>query len=150
MRTANLTICELLLFNLLLMARPQAMITPSTDGRKAAEHWLGLVDGGRYAASWNRAARSFQSGINQNKWIAGMKKVRMSYGKVLSRKFENASFDVNPPGFPSGEYETLRYKIRLAIAGTAVEVVSMKREGGEWRVSAFSIVTDQKRRPLPL
>lgn len=150
MRNGSLTICALLLFTLVLRAGPQAMINPSTDGREAAERWLGLVDSSRYATCWKHAARSFQSRINRNKWIAGMKKVRMFYGKVLSRKFENVAFDVNPPGFPSGEYETLWYTIRLSIAGTAVEVVSMKREGGKWRVSAFSIVTDWKYRSIPL
>lgn len=151
MRTGSLTICVLLFFNLVLIARPQAMISPSTDGRAAAEYWLSLLDRGCYAASWNLATRSFQSRINRNKWIAGMKKIRMSYGKVQSRKFENSAFDVNPPGLPSGEYETLWYKIRLAAAGTAMEVVSMKyKGGGKWRVSAFSIVTDPKGRSLPL
>lgn len=151
MRIASLTICVLLFFNLVMIARPQAMISPSTDGRAAAKYWLGLVDRGRYAASWNLAARSFKSRINRHKWITGMKKVRRLYGKVLSRKFERAAFDMNPPGLPSGEYETLWYKIRLAIAGTAVEAVSMKRAaGGAWRVSAFSIVTNRKSRSLPL
>jgi len=151
MRTGTLTISVLLLLNVVMFAGPQAMVKPSTDGRGTAEQWLRLVDAGRYAASWNQAAKSFQSRITKEEWITGMEKARTFYGKVLSRKFKKAAFDVNPPGFPSGEYETLWYKTRLAIAGTALEVVSMEREGGgAWRVSAFYVVPERKLRFLPL
>lgn len=151
MKTASLTICALFFVDLLAIARPQAMVKPSTDGRGPAAQWLRLMDDGRYAASWSLAAKSLQSRISEEEWITGMRKVRAFFGRVMSRKFENAAFDINPPGLPSGEYETIWYKIRLAIEGTAIEIVSMEREGGgKWRVRAFSIAPEKKLRFLPL
>lgn len=102
--------------------------------------WLALVDEGAYGKSWDLAAKSFQTRMTRAEWMAGMKRFRARYGKVLSRKFKDALYTVNPPGFAPGEHETLRFTINLARRGSAIEVVFMTlQKNGEWRVSGYSI-----------
>jgi Protein of unknown function (DUF4019) len=140
MKAGILTIFSFFCLNLFMFAKPQAMVKPSTDGRWTAVRWLELVDAGQYAASWKLAAKSFQAGVTKAEWIAGMKKVRALYGKVLSRKFKDSMYAVNPPGFPAGEHETLQFTINLARRGQAAEVVSMiMQKNGKWRVAGYSI-----------
>jgi hypothetical protein len=140
LKTGILTICIVLCLNLAVFGKPQAMVKPATDGRRAALEWLALVDAGRYSASWNRADKLLQSRITRAEWAAGMKKVRALCGKVLSRKFKGSVFAVNPPGLPPGEHETLQFTIKLARHGQATEIVSMiMQSNGEWRVTGYHI-----------
>ena len=138
MKRAIVAICTLLCLSAPSFANPQAMVKPTRDGRGAAMKWLALLDEGQYAASWDGAAKSFQDRITKSDWIAGMKKLHEQYGKVVSRKFKDSTFDVNPPGLPSGEHETLRFTIKLERRGRVDEVVSliMQKNGG-WRVSGY-------------
>ena len=138
MKRTIITICTLLCLGQPSFANPQAMVKPTSDGRKAALKWLGLLDRGQYAASWDRAAKHFQERVTKADWIAGMKKLRQQYGKVQSREFKGSTFDVNPPGLPAGEHETLRFAVKLARRGRAGEVVSLiMQKDGEWRVSGY-------------
>jgi hypothetical protein len=140
MKTAILTICTLFCLNLAMAANPQAMVKPTTEGKGAALKWLRLVDKGAYGKSWDLAAKSFHARMTKTEWVAGMKKFHARYGKVLSRKFKDALYTVNPPGFEPGEHETLRFDINLAKRGSATEIVSMvMQKNGNWRVSAYSI-----------
>ena len=138
MKRTVITNCTFLCLCEPSFANPQAMVKPTRDGRGAAMKWLALLDKGQYAASWDRAAKSFQDRVTKADWIAGMKKLHEQYGKVLSRKFKDSTFAVNPPGLPAGEHETLRFAVKLARRGRVDEVVSMiMQKNGEWRVSGY-------------
>jgi hypothetical protein len=138
MKRTVVTICTLLCLGQPSFANPQAIVKPTREGRGAAMKWLALLDKGQYAASWDRATKSFQERVSKADWIAGMEKLRGEYGKVVSRKFKDSTFAVNPPGLPAGEHETLRFAVKLARRGRAGEVVSMiMQKNGEWRVSGY-------------
>ncbi len=58
----------------------------------AVEAWLGLMDNGDYAQSWETAAPYFQRVMSKEKWTSELQKVRHPLGPVLSRKFISSTF----------------------------------------------------------
>jgi Protein of unknown function (DUF4019) len=151
MKTTILTVCAFFSLSLTVFARPQAMVKPVSEGKDAAMKWLALVDKGEYGKSWDLAAKPFQSSVTKADWIAGMKRARRFYGKVLSRKFQESTYAANPPGFAPGEYEILRFKVRLGAQGPATEVVSMElQSNGKWLVAGYHIALKDRIRVRPL
>jgi Protein of unknown function (DUF4019) len=151
MKTAILTVCTFFCLSLTVFATPQAMVKPTSEGKGAAIKWLALVDKGEYGRSWDLAAKPFQSSVTKASWIVGMKRARRFYGKVLSRKFEDSTYAANPPGFAPGEYEILRFKVRLGAQGPATEVVSMElQSNGRWLVAGYHIALKNRIRVRPL
>lgn len=149
MKTAILAICVWL--SLTAFAKPQAMVEPATDGRDVAMKWLALIDAGGYGKCWDLAATPLQSSVTKASWILGMNRARLYYGKVLSRKFKEAIYATNPPGFPPGEYEILQFKVRFSNRGQATEFVSMKMQSdGEWLVAGYHIDLENPVRIRPL
>jgi hypothetical protein len=151
MKTAALTICTLFCLNLALLAEPQAMVKPRTDGRGAAMQWLAVVDAGKYRTSWDLASKTFQASVSKAHWALGMDKVRRFYGEVLSRKFKDSAYAVNPPGFAPGEYEMVLFKVRLGMQGAATEAVFMEMKSyGVWQVAGYTITLKNQVQVLPL
>jgi Protein of unknown function (DUF4019) len=151
MKRAILTFCTFFCLNLIVFARPQAMVKPVSEGKDAAMKWLVLVDEGEYGKSWDLSAKPFQTSVTKADWIVGMNRARRFYGKVLSRKFEDSIYAANPPGFAPGEYEILHFKVRLAMKGQATEVVSMElQSNGKWLVAGYHIALKDQIRVRPL
>ncbi len=151
MKTTILTICTLACLNFSAFAEPQAMVKPGTDGRAVAMKWLALIDAGDYGKSWDLAAEPLQSSVTRAGWILGMHRARRFYGKVLSRKFKQAIYARNPPGFAPGEYEILQFEVRLANSGQATEVVSMQLQAdGGWLVAGYHLALKNQIRIRPL
>jgi hypothetical protein len=151
MKTAILTVCTFFCLQLAAFAGPQAMVKPATDGRWAAMKWLAMVDAGAYSKSWTLASKSFQSSVSKARWVRGMSRAQRFYGKVLSRKLKHSIYATNPPGFAPGEYEILKFNVRLAIKGQATEVVSVElQSNGEWLVAGYHIALKNQIRVLPL
>ena len=151
MKASILSLCAFFCLSPAVFARPQAMVKPTSEGKGSALKWLAVVDQGEYGRSWDLAAKPFQASVTRAGWIAGMKSARRFYGKVLSRKFEGSTYAANPPGFVPGEYEILRFKVRLGAQGPATEVVSMElQSNGKWLVAGYHIALKNQIRVRPL
>jgi len=106
----------------------------------AAEKWLSLVDGGKYAASWNESAGFFRNAINRDQWEQSLTAVRKPLGRVISRKVAGKTYATSLPGAPDGEYVVIRFTTSFEHKKSAVETVTPMREAnGEWRVSGYYI-----------
>lgn len=127
----------------LLLLTPPAM-AGQADKEKAAvaaaEKWLALVDGGKYAASWDAAAGYFRNAVSPGQWDQSLTAVRKPLGRVLSRKVAGKTFATSLPGAPDGEYVVIRFTTSFERKKAAVETVTpMLDEGGQWRVSGYFI-----------
>jgi hypothetical protein len=106
----------------------------------AAEKWVGLLDSGNYAASWNHAAEYFKASITQKGWEQAIKAVRSPLGKVISRKMYAKTYRRTIPGAPDGEYVIIQFKTSFENKKSAVETVTpMRDKDGKWRVSGYFI-----------
>ena len=86
-----------------LLLSCQAIFADQTDKEAAlaaAEDWLALVDGAKYAASWQDAAAYFKRAVAEDQWTQSMTAFRRPLGKVLSRTLASQSYTRTLPGAP--------------------------------------------------
>jgi hypothetical protein len=106
---------------------------------EAANRWLGLVDSGDYAASWETAAPMFKQSISQGEWAKMVKAQRGPMGKVLSRTLKSAVYSTSLPGAPDGEY-LIVYESSFENKKSAIESATPSLgKDGQWKVSGYFI-----------
>jgi hypothetical protein len=120
------------------------MAFSQTAAEKAAEDsaskWLGLVDAGDYAVSWDQAAQYFKNAASKEDWREKIKAVRAPLGKINSRKLKSATYKTSLPGAPDGQYVVIQYDSSFEHKTSAVETVTpMMDKDGQWRVSGYFI-----------
>ena len=99
----------------------------------AIQAWLGLVDGGQYAESWQQASESFHAMVTQDDWVDKVESARKPLGKLLSRKVDKAE--------PNGPYFVAKFDSSFEGLKTASETVTCVLEtNGQWRAAAYLIV----------
>jgi hypothetical protein len=131
-----------LLFTLVLCASAvaQSQQKPEQLGQQSAESWLGLVDSGKYADSWDEASQLFKSAVTKDQWLDALGKARTPQGKVLSRKLKSATYTKTLPNAPDGEYVAIQYDTDFEHkAGATETIVPMLDKDGKWRVSGYFI-----------
>jgi hypothetical protein len=105
-----------------------------------AKTWVGLVDAGKYAESWDAAAALFRAAVTKEQWAQKVKPVREPLGKVVSRELLTAEYKTALPGAPDGEYVVIQFKTVFANKKDSVETITpMKDKDGQWRVSGYYI-----------
>ena len=106
----------------------------------AAEKWLGIVDEGKYAESWNEAAELFKNAVKQGQWEQAIQAVRTPLGKLVSRKVKSTSYQTSLPGAPDGQYLVIVFETSFEKKKSAIETVTpMMDKDGKWRVSGYYI-----------
>jgi Protein of unknown function (DUF4019) len=69
---------------------------PEPRAQMAAEAWLGHVDVGDYATSWQEASAYFQGAVTEHEWTASLNGVRKPLGHVVSRKLQSVQHTTRP------------------------------------------------------
>ncbi len=106
----------------------------------AAEKWVVLVDGGKYAESWKDAATYFKNAVKQEQWEQAVQAVRNPLGKLVSRKVKSSTYKTALPGAPDGEYVVITFETAFENKKTAIETVTpMMDKDSKWRVSGYFI-----------
>ena len=119
--------------------------SPSSGGdvdaaKQAALSWLALVDGARYAESWDGAAAYFRGAVTKQAWTAQVGGVRGPLGALRSRQLTSATPATSLPGAPDGAYVVIQYQTVFEHEASAVETVTPMRDpDGQWRVSGYFI-----------
>jgi Protein of unknown function (DUF4019) len=90
----------------------------------AAEKWLALVDGGRYAESWNEAAQYFKNAVQQEPWAQSLEVRWKPFGRAVSREMKKMTYKTPLPGAPDGEYMVIQFATSFGKKKTAVETVT--------------------------
>lgn len=106
----------------------------------AAEKWVALVDGGKYAESWKEAAAYFRNAVPQAQWEQMARAVRQPLGKLVSRKVKATAYKTALPGAPDGEYVVIEFETSFENKKAAIETVTpMMDKDGQWRASGYFI-----------
>jgi hypothetical protein len=115
-------------------SNPQA----ETAAVDAARSWLSLVDGEKYAESWDEAAQIFKGAIQKEQWAQTMQAVRKPFGKNLSRELKSKSYRTALPGAPDGEYVIIQFLTSFENKKSTIETITpMLDADGKWRVSGY-------------
>ncbi len=137
-------------------AAQQTTITPGATGRaigdsqdqdavtaatEATDHWLAIVDAGKFADSWKNTADVFKLGVTETQWVVDLNSIRSKVGKTTMRELKTAQFSTTLRGAPlTGEYVTISYLTKFADAPLAMEtLVVSKEKDGEWRIAGYNI-----------
>lgn len=101
----------------------------------AASDWLVLHDEGRWRESWNATSESFRKQNTVERWTETAEKVRPPLGAMISRTVISQE---SVPAPPAG-VEVVKFRTNFANKASAVETVSLVREGGTWKVAGIYI-----------
>ncbi len=108
---------------------------------EATDHWLAVVDAGKFADSWQSTAQVFKLGVKESDWAGDLDAIRGKLGKTTMRELKTAQFSTTLRGAPlSGEYVTISYLTKFANAPLALETLVVSKEAdGEWRIAGYNI-----------
>ena len=126
-------------FLIILLTFTMAAYAGNSPERESVMSWLGIVDSGRYAASWDESGSLFQEQISSANWAHSLNKVRAPLGRVISRKVTNTSAHATLPGAPAGDYVVVTLATNYEHKSTAIETVTVTKDGNEWRVVGYFI-----------
>jgi predicted SnoaL-like aldol condensation-catalyzing enzyme len=113
---------------------------PEDAAVKSAQAWVSLVDQGKYAESWDAAAKLFQDAVPRDQWLQAIGAARTPLGKVLSRRLKSAEHKTSLPGAPDGKYVMVQFDTSFENKKAAVETVTpMQEANGTWRVSGYFV-----------
>jgi hypothetical protein len=128
------------------LAISSATVSPQTHSKsediakQSAAAWLTLIDAGKYAESWQDAARTFKTHVSKKQWENALRASRSPLGAPQSRKLKSASYKTSLPGAPDGQYVVLQYESSFEHKQSAIETVTpMLDADGTWRVSGYFI-----------
>ena len=106
----------------------------------AAENWLSLIDEGRYADSWEKAATRFKASVPQEKWVQLVQPVRDPLGKIISRKVYAKTGRSTLPGASDQKFIVVRFVSDFQNMNAADEVVTLRlTKDGQWRTTGYWI-----------
>jgi len=99
----------------------------------AIQAWLGLMDDGKYAGSWQQASEGFRALVTQDDWVDKSESIRKPLGKLLFRKVEKTE--------PNGPYFVAKFDSSFEELKAATETVTFALEtNGQWRAAGYTIV----------
>ena len=135
---------RILLAILLVLMLPSVVLaqnaTAKQEAEKAGLQWLGIIDKGGYAASYDSAAAMFKAAVTQKQWVHSLSGVRASLGDVVSRQLASATYATSLPGAPDGQYVFMQFKSSFQNKREAVETLTMVLEqDGQWRATGYFI-----------
>lgn len=115
-------------------APAKAAANPENDpdvalAKKAALDWLVLADAGKFEATWDEAASSFQKAQTRADWAKGLGGARPTMGKLVTRTFLNHEIRTNLPNLPAGKYITIRFVSVFEKHKDGAESVTLVRDG---------------------
>ncbi len=107
------------------------------QAKPAAIEFLGLIDGAKYAESWESSADLMRDKVTRNDWIDKLDKARNLSGDLVQRVQKSASYATEAKDSPEGEYIMLIYESDFQRAEDVSEYVTVMLEGDEWKVAGY-------------
>lgn len=136
LRTAvTLSVAVIALFSILAHAQE-----PLVEARGSVDSWLGLIDGQRYAESWQAAAAFFRNAVPAQTWAEAVRVARIPLGPLKARTVKSATQANTLPGAPDGEYVVFQFNTSFEQKASAIETVTAIHESdGKWRVVGYFV-----------
>ena len=132
------TVRLLLLASLALMMLTAG--TPAEDEvSTAGQKWLQLLDDQQFDASYQQAAPMFRAQVQQEQWIASLKRFREPLGSLVSRATARVDFTNVLRGAPDASYAIIHFKTDFKNKSAVTERLTLIKEDGKWQAAAYAI-----------
>jgi hypothetical protein len=118
---------------------------PATEAMIAAagaesDHWLELIDRGKYAETWVAAAVVLQEAIAEQEWIADLTARQPKLGRTIMRERKSGSYSKTLRGAPTGDYVIISYLTKFEKAPLVEETLAVAKDAiGQWHVAGYDI-----------
>lgn len=107
---------------------------------EAAEQFLGQLDQGAFARSWDEASSLLAKRIPKEEWLKTFGSVRPPLGKMLTRTLKGSHHTTILPGAPEGEYVLTLFITSFEHKTSAVETVTMVLgPDDQWQAAGYFI-----------
>ena len=120
-------------------APPAASPATPSPAAASAEQWLGLVDRGLYADSWDQAGTMLKTQMGKPGWAGAVEPVRRPLGAVVSRKLKSETPTHSLPGVPDGDYDVIQFETDFAGNHKTTESIFVAHEATGWKVDGYFI-----------
>jgi len=130
-------------------ARPAANQPDADEAARAAmiaaagaegDHWLGLIDHGKFDESWIAAAVVLQETITQKEWSADLAARQPKLGRTIMRERKSESYSKTLRGAPTGDYVIVTYLTKFEKTPLVEETLAVARDAiGQWHVAGYDI-----------
>jgi len=126
-----------------LLADDDAQAAAKKEAVAAMQAWLGEIDAGSYAKSWNDSAKSFQKAITSDNWVTALNGVRTPLGKSIQRQLASAACQTivpKPGSLAKGDFVIAQFDSSFENMKYARETVTFEKEAdGTWRAAGYYI-----------
>jgi hypothetical protein len=110
-----------------------------TRSLEAAQSWLGQVDKGQYAESWESASMLLKGTMSQSEWVKYLETIRKPLGSVSERTLGGQFPAEDTQGLPKGGYMVIVYQTKFS-SSTVRELLTLSLGyDGIWRVMTYQI-----------
>jgi Protein of unknown function (DUF4019) len=120
-----------------------ALMTGASPAEEEAsatgQKWLALLDDQKYEESWKQAGSLFRDEVNQDQWVAALKRSRQPMGPLISRTTARVDFVKSLRGAPDGDYAIIHFTTSFKNKSNVTERLTLAKEDGRWQVSAYAI-----------
>lgn len=111
----------------------------NADPLAAMTGWLGRIDAGDYAPSWDAASELFRKAVTKEVWAESLEKFRRPFGRMVSRTVISKTEMVRDDG-AAGTQLVVQFKTAFADGKGAVETVTFVLEkDGRWKAAGYFI-----------
>ena len=130
-----------------------AAADPATAAMIAAasaesDHWLGLIDQGKFDESWVAAAAVLQETITQAQWTADLAARRPKVGRTIMRERKSEGYSRTLRGAPTGDYVIVTYLTKFEKTPLVVETLAVAKDAiGQWHVAGYDIALSSAQPP---
>ena len=106
---------------------------------EVATQWLQLIDAGEVGKSWEQSSGVFRNNLSVDEFKKSIQDSRGPLGKLMSREIRSAQAAHSLPNAPRGRYVIAQFDSVFANHPAMVETVTLKFEGGGWRVLGYRV-----------
>ncbi len=106
---------------------------------EAAQTWLNGLDSGQFGSDWDNSSTIFQSTLPKAQWVSMMDQLRKPMGRMISRDMIDQRIAADPKGLPAGDYMVLIYNTTFSNKPSAIELVTLRLENGQWKVLTYQV-----------
>ena len=113
-----------------------------------SDHWLDLIDRGKFDESWMTAAVVLQETITQKEWNADLDARRPKLGRTIMRERKSGTYSKTLRGAPTGHYVTVTYLTKFEKTALVEETLAVARDAiGQWHVAGYDIQLSSVKTP---
>jgi len=123
----------------LLLIFSSASTAKIPNDLETSNHWLQLLDSGKYPESWNTADTILKDQISLPSWVKAINSFRTPLGQPVSRENIMSKEFTSLPGAPDGEYLVMKFKTEFQNKKDSIETLTFNKSEKKWRVIGYYI-----------